>query len=218
MRKTTAILILLAIVLSGIYYPVDLERKGIESTSTTSNDSRTSAPVANWTFDEGSGTILHDYSGNNNNGTLVNGPTWVAGISGTAVNFDGINDYVDIPNSATIDVGTEDFAISLWFKLDSMPSYVTNAYELFGKYQPGYGFYELQVMYTGNLMFAMGSNSGFKSVFTESQVTSGIWYNAVVMRSNNVASIFLNGVFEASFASSYNVLLSDFAHAGKGWI
>ncbi len=35
--------------------------------------------VGNWTFDEGSGTTAYDRSGNGNNGTLTNGPTWTTG-------------------------------------------------------------------------------------------------------------------------------------------
>ncbi len=42
-----------------------------------------------WRFDEGSGTIAGDSSGNGNNGTIY-GATWVAGKYGQALSFDGI--------------------------------------------------------------------------------------------------------------------------------
>jgi len=51
--------------------------------------------VGYWKFDEGSGTTACDNSGNDNTGTLVNGPSWVEGKSGKALRFDGENDYVD---------------------------------------------------------------------------------------------------------------------------
>jgi hypothetical protein len=47
----------------------------------------------------GSGTTWNDISGNRNNGTLTNGPTFDAGNGGSIV-FDGVDDYVvtgDIP-------------------------------------------------------------------------------------------------------------------------
>ena len=50
--------------------------------------------VGSWHFNEGSGTIARDTSGNNNHGTLVNGPTWVDGKFGRALSFDGVDDYV----------------------------------------------------------------------------------------------------------------------------
>jgi hypothetical protein len=36
--------------------------------------------VAGWHFDEGTGTAAADFSGNSNNATLVDGPTWEGGI------------------------------------------------------------------------------------------------------------------------------------------
>ncbi|MEM4326525.1 MAG: LamG domain-containing protein, partial [Candidatus Pacearchaeota archaeon] len=52
-----------------------------------------------WSFDEGSGTTAKDLSGNNNNGTLINGPQWVDGKVGKALSFDGVDDYVRVNNS-----------------------------------------------------------------------------------------------------------------------
>ena len=53
--------------------------------------------VAEWHFDEGSGTILRDSSGNGYDGTIY-GATWVDGKSGKALSFDGKDDYVDVEN------------------------------------------------------------------------------------------------------------------------
>jgi hypothetical protein len=54
--------------------------------------------VGYWTFDEGNGTTTKDLSGYGNDGTLVNGPTWVTGKIGSALSLDGSNDYVNIPS------------------------------------------------------------------------------------------------------------------------
>jgi N-acetylneuraminic acid mutarotase len=51
-----------------------------------------------WKFDETSGTVAYDSSGNGNDGTLTNGPTWATGKIGGALSFDGVDDYVQIPN------------------------------------------------------------------------------------------------------------------------
>ncbi|MFQ6120757.1 MAG: hypothetical protein ACE5KE_12850 [Methanosarcinales archaeon] len=50
--------------------------------------------VAYWTFDEGSGNIAHDISGNGNDGSVY-GASWTSGKVGKALDFDGSNDYVD---------------------------------------------------------------------------------------------------------------------------
>ena len=44
------------------------------------------------------GLVLRDWSGNQNNGTLVNGPTWGPVGGRQALNFDGVDDAVDFGN------------------------------------------------------------------------------------------------------------------------
>ncbi|MFZ8829993.1 MAG: LamG domain-containing protein [Candidatus Aenigmatarchaeota archaeon] len=77
------------------------------------------------TFDEGSGSIVYDYSGNKNNGTLYNGsnvcsnpptsgcPTWVDGKFGKALSFDGIDDYVIIGDVFGFE-GNATFSVVFW--------------------------------------------------------------------------------------------------------
>jgi hypothetical protein len=48
-----------------------------------------------------SGTIWRDLSGNNNSGSLINGPTFSSQNGGSIV-FDGTNDYVSVPVSMTL--------------------------------------------------------------------------------------------------------------------
>jgi hypothetical protein len=54
-------------------------------------------PVGHWKFDEGTGTTAFDSVGSND-GTLTSmtDADWVAGKHGTALDFDGSNDYVDV--------------------------------------------------------------------------------------------------------------------------
>lgn len=61
----------------------------------------------------GTGTLWTDLSGNNNNGTLVGGPTFDSANGGSIV-FDGTDDYINCGNASNlqITVGT----ISTWVK------------------------------------------------------------------------------------------------------
>ncbi|MEO6542852.1 MAG: LamG-like jellyroll fold domain-containing protein, partial [Nitrospiraceae bacterium] len=67
-------------------------------------------------LNEGTGLTLADASGNGHTGTLVNGPTWVAGQAtyGQALAFDGLNDGVTLANPDTYNFGTADFTLELW--------------------------------------------------------------------------------------------------------
>jgi hypothetical protein len=63
-------------------------------------------------------TTWKDLSGNNNSGSLVNGPTFNSANGGSIV-FDGVNDYVLVPSSASIPTGSSARSISLWFSTNT---------------------------------------------------------------------------------------------------
>ena len=53
--------------------------------------------VAVWTLDEASGDQVMDGSGNGNDGAIASGdPQWVGGKFGSALQFDGDDDWVAI--------------------------------------------------------------------------------------------------------------------------
>ena len=73
--------------------------------------------VAKWHFDEGSETTANDSSGNNNTGILINNPQWVDGKENKALEFDGLNTYVNVNDSNSLDV-TNALSIEAWVKSD----------------------------------------------------------------------------------------------------
>ena len=62
-------------------------------------------------------TTWYDLSGNNNNGTLYNGPTFNSANSGSIV-FDGVDDY----STSFISSPGSNFTISFWFNVISFGS------------------------------------------------------------------------------------------------
>jgi hypothetical protein len=73
-----------------------------------------------WRLDEGSGTNVYNTAGTNFTGYTVNmdGANWVAGRSGTALLFDGVEEFIEIPQSTAIVTGAT-FTLSAWVWLDS---------------------------------------------------------------------------------------------------
>ena len=69
--------------------------------------------VAWWKFDETSGTVAYDSSGNGHDANLTNGPTWVTGKVGGALSFDGSDDMVRTGLSGMYN---QDFTWSTWIK------------------------------------------------------------------------------------------------------
>jgi hypothetical protein len=76
----------------------------------------TTGLVGWWKFDEGTGTVAFDSSGNNNNGTLTGTtiPTWISGIVGSnALSFNGTSSYVNLNNPTSLQISNNQ-SISLW--------------------------------------------------------------------------------------------------------
>ncbi len=88
------------------------DNKGIESAYPTGNADMT-GNVLLMHMNEASGTIV-DYSGEGNNGTQNGGVTYGAsGKLNTALNFDGSNDYVNVPHSASLNI-TDAITVEAW--------------------------------------------------------------------------------------------------------
>ena len=68
--------------------------------------------VAHYPFDEGSGSVVRDASGNGNDGA-IHGATYAKVTEGYALQFDGLDDYVQIPNSEHLKIdGT--LTVEVW--------------------------------------------------------------------------------------------------------
>ena len=72
--------------------------------------------VAHWRFDETSGTIAHDASGNGHDGTITGDPKWGAGKIGGALEFNGTGDVVEL---GAFDVVGPGITLAGWLKPNS---------------------------------------------------------------------------------------------------
>ena len=72
--------------------------------------------VGHWCFDEGSGSTVSDSSGSGYEGT-IHGPTWVGGVVGTALNFDGIDDYVEIDADLSLHHHPGQISVAGWVQV-----------------------------------------------------------------------------------------------------
>ncbi|WP_162257750.1 LamG-like jellyroll fold domain-containing protein [Agromyces sp. Root81] len=117
--------------------------------------------VAQWKFDEGSGTTAGDSSGKDNTGTLIGNPTWTdSGKVGGALAFNG-GSRVEVSPSATLNA-TGDETVSLWFKT----SQASNGY--YGVVRQDQRFTPLQLIGGGKAQVAYwpnGSSSAKTLVF-----------------------------------------------------
>ncbi|MBU0477270.1 hypothetical protein KKC91_01705, partial [bacterium] len=68
--------------------------------------------VIHYTFEEGSGRTLRDHSGNKLHGK-INGAKWVKDDFGTALEFDGKDDFVECSYSEATDT-PDSFSVEAW--------------------------------------------------------------------------------------------------------
>lgn len=77
--------------------------------------------VAIWLFDEGSGEIVEDVSGNGHDGTFVGDVKWEQGKWGSALGFDGnVTNYVEVPHAD--DLNLAEWSIEVWLNIGVMPA------------------------------------------------------------------------------------------------
>jgi prepilin-type N-terminal cleavage/methylation domain-containing protein len=154
--------------------------------------------VGHWTMNEGEGGVAHDLSGQENHGTLVNGPTWANGKVGGALDFDGVDDYVDCGNDDILDV-IDDITIISWIKttqttfgsivskydaVGGQRSYILSI----GHAESGPGYLRLVISPTVDPYTGFGLSSNI-------MVNDDIWHNVVVVfNAGESAKIFVDGV------------------------
>jgi len=71
--------------------------------------------VGHWKLDDATGDTATDSSGNSNDGILMpNSPVWTSdGVINGALYFDGIDDYVEIPDDPSLDI-TDEITLMAW--------------------------------------------------------------------------------------------------------
>lgn len=161
--------------------------------------------VAGWQMDETGGTSLADVLGVNT-GTISGGTPNQTGEFGKCVRQTKRSNYIDIPHSASLQPSGTALSISLWFKLDSLPSVTNQNMWLVYAVDATYNYsYECFVNKTTNyIAFYLKNNSGvdIECETANSAVTAGTWYNLIleVNGTSTYPKIYLNG----SDVSSYH--------------
>jgi len=138
-----------------------------------------------WKFNEGSGNIAHDSSGNGINGIINGNPIWVDGNFGKALNFDG-NDYVSIPSIKI----TNAITICAWVKIRGWSNYP-------GIVSEGYattGGYSIHVRGDYSIWFELDENSGARHYYNpkDTTLTLGEWSFVVATYDGLTQRIYIN--------------------------
>ncbi len=139
--------------------------------------------VGEWKFDNNT----NDSSGYENNGTMGDDPSYVDGMFGKALEFDG-NDYVSIPDSDFLDL-TELGTIEVWAKKNSQKHY--QMYITKGIASANTGYQLMDYGTTGRIVLRWGSDGN--NIVTDEVVPTDKWYHIVGTYDGSDLRIYLNG-------------------------
>ncbi len=177
--------------------------------------------VAHWSFDDGSGTIVKDVSGNGNDGTLQGDPQWVAGKYGAALEFDG-DDFVDFGNPDVLNFGTGDWTITAWIKTTQTDrgTIFANGGDNSGGVRYTFATHEAN---DDRMTLTTDDNSTKVQAQGGTVVIDGQWYHVAAMREGTTISVYVNGVldgtntvpvgYDLSGTSQHNALIGAISDA-----
>ncbi len=153
--------------------------------------------AAYWKLDENTGTSAGDTSANALTGTLTNGPTWTTGRIGSAVQFDGTNDRIEVGDQSTLE-GYDQISVSAW----ANPSVISGAEETIVSKEL---IFKLDISATaGNVARFMTGNS-WSGLHSTTVLSTGTWYHIVGTYDGVTKKIYINGALEASTALTGNI-------------
>lgn len=167
---------------------------GAQSTSLGSEE-QSPAPVAYWSMDEGSGSIVHDKTSIGSNGT-ISGATWEPASKckvGKCLYFDGTNDSVDFGNISPRASISGNLTVSFWIKPTNIAKGRQNP---LGKAYGGE--FDMTMETTGSLTMYHGSAGNDAPPYTQYNspaISQNEWTHVVYVRDTAARSvkIYLNG-------------------------
>jgi hypothetical protein len=159
-------------------------------------------PTAHWKLDDISGTIV-DSSGNGHNGTASGGPTYGAeGVLGTALGFDGSNDYIDL-NYYINTLPSGGMSYCMWAK-NTLPT-LTNAVAIWGT--DGSHEWRIIIQTNGSIGTYIRGTGGSVGV-AAGNLGVGVWHHICSVYDDDSSA--LNLYVDGSLAASTAVNLSGF--------
>jgi hypothetical protein len=181
--------------------------------------------LAWWKFNETTGTLAIDSSGNGKNGTLTNGPAWAAGLFNGGVHIPAVNnESVTLP--AGIVSGLGDFTISGWVKVNAFTTFA-RIFD-FGTGTNNYMF--LTPQYTAiapnaaKLRFAIRTpavtedpaGAALNRIDSTVALTAGTWTHVAVTLAGTTGRLYVDGSL-AGTTTTMTLKPSDLGNTTLNW-
>lgn len=141
--------------------------------------------IGHWRLDEAEGTVVHDRSGNNNEGE-IHAATWTQGSSGTALKFDGTKSWVRVPNSNSLIPRNNQVSVLVWFSPGILSP---DIHHLVAKW----GDYYVRLAGPEHVMFAVYEQGQERICGTPFKFQPGEWYYLAATYDGQSLAVYVDG-------------------------
>ncbi len=171
-----------------------------------------------WSFNgqDISGTAAYDRSGAGNTGTLTGGPARSAGIAGQALDFDGTDDYVTVPDNSALDVPSNFVSLSGWFNRDTATTDDVIIAKRNGVAAANAGYIVYLDATTDKLVFEVSDGTDEYSLTSTTAFTAPGWHHFAVTYEDDVVSsteIYIDGLANNAVHSGTIANIGDITNA-----
>ena len=160
--------------------------------------------VGHWTMNEGEGGVVHDLSSNSNHGVLVNGPSWVDGKIGGALEFDGASNYVEIVSPAGLDFqDSTQFTVGGWIYWKG----ATDRRYIWENRGASGGAFYVVIIDPSNILKGIGAKEPTGETQVTTAVSTNVWlyFTAVFNKDIGKIELFVDGELKDDVAWSPKV-------------
>lgn len=141
-----------------------------------------------------------------NDGTLVNGTTYSAGVVGQAFDLDGTDDYVQVASPSGLPLGNSPRTMMIWFRTPKDLSIYTESSLI--QYGTPSNYCMFGLITSGNApgkLYFYGHNADLAGTTT---VLPNTWYHGAITYDGTTVRLYLNGQEEASGARTLNTAIN----------
>ena len=157
--------------------------------------------ISQWKLNENSGSVAFDSESTNNG--VITGAQWVTGVAGSAIEFNGSNDYVIIPNADNLNV-SQNITIMAWAKTDENKTAriaQKGDWDGHGIYQDKWNGWKCGIRLASNNSHSINWGDG-KPVLNE-------WYHIALTYNGASLKLFVNGQLKNQKAVSGNLKINS---------
>ncbi|NPE26773.1 hypothetical protein HNV12_02085 [Methanococcoides sp. SA1] len=171
------------------------------------NEEEEGGLLSNWKFDENSGSVATDSIGDND-GTIYDA-TWTEGVDGSALSFDGVDDYVTATKSDII-AKSGTYTFSAWVKYEGIGGGLGSQV-----FQNSQSSTDRNGLHIASGIARFGYYNGSSWVAKSGEIIQNEWVHLAGVNNGGSLSFYINAVAQTGDALPYAHVASDYLYIGR---